>query len=297
MNKLSDCWQTPQWLFDQLNEQHGPFDIDLCASLLNFKVRALIDDSSADVRDYLKTPLDKYLTRGSIFFMNPPYSNPRPFIEKAWEDSKYCKIVCLVKCDPSTKWWATFWNYENILGETLCVWCRKGKGRNGTNDYTTPCEFCLGTGKNFNVLIEGAGPKPGCQVLFLPKRVQFDPPQELIDSGEVWAECSKCKLGYYQDSNVGENVFNTEAGCIQCGNNKFNWVQKCTCTKESLCYNCDGYGYTVVQEDHYRRYNIPCRVCEGNNIRNCVKCKGKGYIKLSGPTFPSAVVIMDRKGI
>ncbi len=34
--KLSDQWQTPQWLFDELNQEFN-FDIDLCANSENSK--------------------------------------------------------------------------------------------------------------------------------------------------------------------------------------------------------------------------------------------------------------------
>jgi len=149
MENISDQWQTPDWLFEELNKEFQ-FDIDLCATKENSKCPIWYND-------YLKnkcegTRKDGCYVRGigyvdalSNAFMNPPYSNPRPFIEKAWEDSKHCKIVCLVKCDPSTKWWATFWNYEDVfLDGGLCA-------------------------------LEG--PKPGCEVRFFPKRIKFDPPK------------------------------------------------------------------------------------------------------------------------
>lgn len=44
--------------------------------------------------------------------MNPPYSIPRPFIEKAWQESKNCVVVCVVKVDTSTRWWGIFWDYD-----------------------------------------------------------------------------------------------------------------------------------------------------------------------------------------
>lgn len=100
--RLSDEWQTPQWLFDELNAEFD-FTIDLCASRENRKCPLHLED-------YLNT--DVIALRNQSSFMNPPYSNPKPFIEKAWADSWYCRIVCLVKCDPSTRWWATFWNYD-----------------------------------------------------------------------------------------------------------------------------------------------------------------------------------------
>jgi phage N-6-adenine-methyltransferase len=112
--KLSDSWSTPQWLFDKLNKEHGPFDIDLCATKENSKCNAHAIDYLNDIYTHELSgsfiegyPLSEL---GGTAFMNPPYSNPLPFVEKAWEDSKHCKIVCLVKCDSSTRWWKVFYD-------------------------------------------------------------------------------------------------------------------------------------------------------------------------------------------
>jgi len=146
MIKLSDCWQTPQWLFKELDREFD-FDVDLCATAENSKCDIYGTDYLCD--EYISKTYSRIFSRhtigrdwleGETCFMNPPYSNPRPFIEKAWEDSKRCKIVCLVKCDPSTKWWATFWDYD-------------------------------------------CGPKPGCEVRFFPKRIKFDPPSGVSLTG------------------------------------------------------------------------------------------------------------------
>src|SRR5690606_32435745 len=108
---ISNEWQTPQWLFDELSAEFN-FDIDLCATEGNSKCDWFYDDYLRDAcREQMKTVFE-------CAFMNPPYSNPKPFIEKAWEDSKHCKIVCLVKCDPSTRWWATVWQYKGT-----CPFC------------------------------------------------------------------------------------------------------------------------------------------------------------------------------
>jgi len=166
MRKLSDCWETPQWLFDELDKEFH-FDLDLCATKDNSKCDAYGDDYLNDCWEVKGTnttilgarigfDLEYFNQEGKCIFpktafMNPPYSNPKPFIEKAWEDSKHCKIVCLVKCDPSTRWWATFWNYEKDA-----------------------------TGFPYNKLNTNSfkrGPKPGCEVRFLPKRIKFDPPK------------------------------------------------------------------------------------------------------------------------
>lgn len=248
MEKTSDCWETPQWLFDELNREFN-FDIDLCAKeenskcklfysdYLNNKIYDLADRCTIEMFDGSSFPLkENYNIQAA--FMNPPYSNSKPFIEKAWEDSKHCKIVCLVKCDPSTKWWATFWDY----GSEECYKCEGNCPSSESSEMirnTFWCTKCENTGKRI------AGPKPGCEVRYFPKRIQFDPPKELIDSGEVWKERNK-------------------------------WVQKCECV-----------------ERLHKDFSLRLRVYEQG--LKCTTCKGKGYKPLSGPTFPSALVIMDRR--
>lgn len=146
---ISDEWQTPQWLFDELNKEFNLY-VDLCATRNNYKCNMWTND-------YLNCDLKNWYCSLQDFgscFMNPPYSNPKPFIEKAWEDSKYCKIVCLVKCDPSTRWWATFWNYKEFWFE-------------GT-------------------IYDRQGPKPGCEVRFFPKRIKFEHPEFSGKSGPTF---------------------------------------------------------------------------------------------------------------
>lgn len=226
-DKLSDQWQTPGWLFDELNKQFN-FDIDLCATKENSKC-------SSYCIDYLLEDFSSYDREDNIIcFMNPPYSNPRPFIEKAWEDSKHCKIVCLVKCDPSTKWWATFWEYGENIRCVRCMHIEKSDIDPPGNDQCDidGCDYA-----------SYHGPKPGCGVRFFPKRIKFDPPHQLIESGEIW---------------------------------KFNdaWVERCKKCSEGWIHK------------------VPHVI---NSSIICSNCKGKGYKKLSGPTFPSALIIMDRR--
>lgn len=144
--KESDEWQTPQWLFDELNREFN-FCLDLCASENNKKCNWYCQDyltKGVHPRDDFDYKVDPNI---EAYFMNPPYSNPYPFVAKAWEDSKYCKIVCLLKCDPSTKWWGIFWNYKRQCLSLM-----------GGEMWSEP------------------GPKPGCEVRFLPKRLKFEMP-------------------------------------------------------------------------------------------------------------------------
>ena len=276
MNKLSDQWQTPQGLFDELNKEFN-FDIDLCATEANSKCDTYCTDYLNNKYNHVKDPFHDsgiivwndrdnlrkanysgytYSKKDLTAFMNPPYSNPKPFIEKAWEDSKHCKIVCLVKCDPSTKWWSTFWEYEG-----MCIGCIGN----------VPEHDCM----EYEVYI---GPKPGCEVRFFPKRIQFDPPQQLINSGEVWLEPKQESVELWGDWHNEKTGLNKPKIEIKL---KRKWVQKCR--------ECGGDGNTLGSQDQHRE--------DLKLLFKCPECKGKGYKELSGTTFSSALIIMDRRNL
>lgn len=128
MTNNSDCWCTPNELFAQLHQRFH-FGIDLCATKENSKCILFC-------RDYLKNEVSSiydemnyssfkvYIKQNLLYkntcFMNPPYSNPKPFIKKAWDDSRYGVIVCLIKCDTSTKTWGIFYDYEQQKPKPGC---------------------------------------------------------------------------------------------------------------------------------------------------------------------------------
>jgi len=93
---LSDQWQTPQSLYDFLDKEYG-FLIDACATAENTRCLNFFKDCLAvdwkEEAEKLFGP--KYVKKGAIF-MNPPYSDPELFLQKAWESSKGIKVVCLV---------------------------------------------------------------------------------------------------------------------------------------------------------------------------------------------------------
>lgn len=82
MTKETDHWNTPKWIQEIF--KFGFFDP--CPNNPEF--------------DGLK---ESWRTHA---YVNPPYSNPMPWVEKAIEESKKgCYVVMLLKCDPSTKWY------------------------------------------------------------------------------------------------------------------------------------------------------------------------------------------------
>jgi len=89
-SKKTDNWQTPKWLYEELNEEFN-FDFDPCPLNSDF--------------DGLK------IDWGSSNFVNPPYSNVIGFLEKAKEqmDKKIAStVVFLTFSNTDTKW---FHNY------------------------------------------------------------------------------------------------------------------------------------------------------------------------------------------
>ena len=124
MSKISDTFRTPPKLFNELDSALGPFFWDACCDKDNCLVKNQFNFLATYLKendyDYLQTDLkamaddmlQPYKDCTSIF-MNPPYSNPMPFIKKAWEDSKHFRVVMLLKADMSTKWF-------NYALETRC---------------------------------------------------------------------------------------------------------------------------------------------------------------------------------
>ena len=78
----TDCYKSDDWILKMFKEYFDPCPM---------KFQPEIDALKIEWKD--KT------------YVNPPYSNPLPFIKKAIEESKKGKlIVLLLKMDTSTKW-------------------------------------------------------------------------------------------------------------------------------------------------------------------------------------------------
>lgn len=95
----TDDWSTPQYLFDQLNQEFH-FTLDVCATKDNAKCSKYftIEDNG----------LEKSWGN-NICWMNPPYGREiGKWMNKAYEESKTgATVVCLVPSRTDTKWW---WN-------------------------------------------------------------------------------------------------------------------------------------------------------------------------------------------
>lgn len=173
MTKLSDTYRTPLWLFKLLDDQFN-FFWDACCDENNCLVKnqfyQLSELGLIGYRpyNYLNTNLlqisneyhTHYMDKDYSVFMNPPFSDPMPFIKKAWEDSKYFRHVLLVRDDPSTDW------YKHLVGNSTL--------------HKNP-----GTGSEFKIDISDVKEEMEnnghtSAVIHLPKRIKFYASEEIL---------------------------------------------------------------------------------------------------------------------
>lgn len=103
-----DCYRTPKYVFNWLNSRFK-FDIDGCATEENNLSYHYIGKDGI-VEDFLTfEPLDliaRLEFSHFTIFVNPPYSNPLPFVKRAAELKKWgFLVVMLLPADKSTKWY------------------------------------------------------------------------------------------------------------------------------------------------------------------------------------------------
>jgi hypothetical protein len=90
-NPLSDSYRTDEWIMDMFHNYYDPCPYNPSWNKHEYK----------DGLD-----LQTWPTNGKQIFINPPYSNPKPWVIKAIEfNNKYAiPVVLLLKHDSSTEW-------------------------------------------------------------------------------------------------------------------------------------------------------------------------------------------------
>lgn len=95
-SSATDLWETPQWLFDRLNDQYH-FELDVCALPENAKC------------DRYFTPEQDGLQQEwtGVCWMNPPYGREiGKWVRKAYESAQAgATVVCLLPARTDTAWW------------------------------------------------------------------------------------------------------------------------------------------------------------------------------------------------
>lgn len=133
----SDEWETPQDIFNQLNEEFK-FTLDPCATKKNHKCPKFYSKKQDG------------LTRGwqgERVFCNPPYSGVGKWVKKAHDESQGdCFIVMLVPARTDTKW------FHDYIDNKTKIRFIKGrlKFSNSKNSAPFPSMIVIFMNKNYN---------------------------------------------------------------------------------------------------------------------------------------------------
>lgn len=93
-----DSYRTPEYVFLWLDGIYN-FTVDGCASSHNALCKRFVTEEL----NFLEFSA---LHVGDRIFVNPPYSNPKPFVERAaYFMALGCTVVMLLPSDKSTQWY------------------------------------------------------------------------------------------------------------------------------------------------------------------------------------------------
>jgi hypothetical protein len=95
----TDGWCTPEWLLELVRQFFGRIDLDPCSNALS-TVGAAVTYTVRD--DGLSKPWS-----GRVW-VNPPYSDPTPWMRRCSEVGDAGEVLALPKGDWSTAWWRAY---------------------------------------------------------------------------------------------------------------------------------------------------------------------------------------------
>lgn len=133
----NDLWSTPPEVFNALDMEFG-FGFDVCAEDETAKCAEYwtIEDDALS-KDWALASSITRATNDSSLWCNPPYSNIKPWVEKAIEAQLNGRMtVMLVMCDPSVKWFslaAQFASEIRFVTEGRLAFLKNGKPQSGNN--------------------------------------------------------------------------------------------------------------------------------------------------------------------
>ena len=122
----SNEWETPQWLFDELNNKYK-FTLDAAANKDNAKCNKFY------------TQKDDGLSKswqGETVFLNPPYGKEiKDWVKKAHDENRKgnCKVVMLIPARTDTTYW-----HDYIFGKAEIEFL---KGRLKFSNHKNPAPF------------------------------------------------------------------------------------------------------------------------------------------------------------
>ena len=105
--KDSDRYETPPEVFEAIDRAFGPFNLDVCA-----------ERSTAKCAEFFTVEHDALSQNwgNRRCWMNPPYSDPMPWVKKALTAACFgARVVALLPADSSTNWYHTLKREENVI--------------------------------------------------------------------------------------------------------------------------------------------------------------------------------------
>ena len=158
----NDLWETPTAVYKRLDREFN-FIADMAASENNTKNHKFYTevDNSLEFNWVDRIDGESALIVGSSVFVNPPYSNPMPWIQKAIEaQADGLTVVMLLNADPSVGWWAEAMPYVSEIRFIIAEKTPTGKYSSGR------IGFIDSDGNEAN-----GNSKPQCVFVFDPFRV------------------------------------------------------------------------------------------------------------------------------
>lgn len=118
---VRDLWETPDEVVNYLVERYGKYDLDAAATEGNKKCDKFYSKET--------NCLKRWWGSNKHVWLNPPYSNPDPFVKKAIEQMEHGnQIDILLPADNSTAWFSDAVKHAaEVIWITGEVWMEEGR--------------------------------------------------------------------------------------------------------------------------------------------------------------------------
>ena len=115
-----DGWETPDYIYNWLDRRFD-FNLDGCADKDNHKTMCYSNDFlNLDPEKVIESMNKLGGVSNLNIFVNPPYSNVKPFLIKAKElRDQGCVVVFLLNADKSTRWYED--HVLNVANEVIDI--------------------------------------------------------------------------------------------------------------------------------------------------------------------------------
>ncbi|KGQ29999.1 adenine methyltransferase [Gallibacterium genomosp. 2] len=154
-----DTYRTPKYIINYIRIRYGYWNawIDGCATSQNAVFDSYIGKFGV-AEDFLAfDPLEivcDFADHTLSFFVNPPYSNPLPFVKRAAElKAQGFLVVMLLPADKSTAWYKVIEEKATEVIDITGYYDEKGRWKNGRISFLHPTENVEVKGNNKGSMI------------------------------------------------------------------------------------------------------------------------------------------------